>query len=121
MTNSATARAGAPHDVADLARRLSGYVVDLHAVALDDQTGRLHIPLVPAAGGPAGKLLVGRVADLTVERGRKVRWFGLDGLAYDPALRRLTVVSVNGLRLAVGVEALELTLRLPPERAGRRS
>jgi len=112
MSSSGKAQVCAPEDLGVLVRRLSGYVADLHAVALDDQTAKLHIPLARADAGFAGKLLVARVADLIVERDGQVRWFGLDGLAYDPVTRRLTLVAIKGLRLVAGVEALDLAVRL---------
>jgi hypothetical protein len=117
------ARIRTSEELGELARRLTGRFADLRAVALDDQNAKLHIPLVERVPDrhprprrtvrmrPAGKLVVRRVTDLIIETDGRMRWLALDGLAWDPHRSRLTVVEVDGLRLIVDVEELDVSRR----------
>jgi hypothetical protein len=119
------ARIRTADELGQLVGRLAGRFADLRAVALDDQTAKLHIPLVERVPDrlprprrstrtrPAGKLVVRRVTDLTVETDGRVRWFALDSLAWDPHRNRLTLVAVDGLSLTVDVEELDVSRRPP--------
>jgi hypothetical protein len=105
-----------------IVRRARGWACDVRAVALDDQTGKLHVPLVAkvdrrSAAGPvaAGELIVRRVEEFVVEGGTRRRWFDLDNLAYEPATRRVSIGSHGRSQFALTVEDLDVTLRIRPQ------
>ena len=94
----------------------------MRAVALDDQTGKLHVPLVvkvdrrsSPARVAAGELIVSRVEEFLVEGATRRRWFELDGLAYEPATRRVSIGSDGRSQFALTVEKLDITLRIRPQ------
>jgi len=95
----------------------------VRAVALDDQSGKLHVPLLakvdrrsPKAGAvAAGELIVRRVEEFQVEGDARRRWFELDGLAYEPATRRVSIGSNGRSQFALTVEELDVTLRIRPQ------
>ena len=106
----------------DVVRRTRGWSCDVRGVALDDQSGKLHIPFVekvdrrsPSGRMAAGELIVRRVEEFAVEGAARTRWFELDGLVYEPATRRLTIGSDGRSQFALTVEALDLTLRIRPQ------
>lgn len=117
------ARARTPAGLARLVRRLAGRVGDLRGVVLDDQTAKLHIPLAERVTDrhgrprgsprtrPAGRLLIGGVTDFSYETAGRHRWFGFDGLVWEPEPGRLTLVATDGLHLVAGVDGLDVTLR----------
>jgi len=105
-----------------IVRRARGLTCDVRAVALDDQTGKLHVPLlvkVDRRSSPvrvaAGELIVSRVEEFLVEGATRRRWFELDGLAYEPATRRVSIGSDGRSQFALTVEKLDITLRIRPQ------
>ena len=105
-----------------IVRRARGWTCDVRGVALDDQTGKLHVPLLekvdrraPSVRVAAGELIVRRVEDFLLEGAARTRWFELDGLAYEPATRRVSIGSGGRSQFAVTVEALDVTLRIRPQ------
>jgi hypothetical protein len=105
-----------------IVRRARGLTCDVRAVALDDQTGKLHVPLVikvdrrsSPARIAAGELIVSRVEEFLVEGATRRRWFELDGLAYEPATRRVSIGSDGRSQFALTVEKLDITLRIRPQ------
>jgi len=105
-----------------IVRRARGWTCDIREVALDDQAGKLHVPLLarvdrrsPSVRVAAGELIVRRVEDFLLEGAARTRWFELDGLAYEPATRRVSIGSGGRSQFAVTVEALDVTLRIRPQ------
>jgi hypothetical protein len=108
--------------LAAIVRRARGWTCDVRAVALDDQTGKLHVPLLAkvdrrASNGriAAGELIVRRVEEFLVEGAARCRWFELDGLAYEPATRRVSIRADGRSQFALTVEDLDVTLRIRPQ------
>jgi hypothetical protein len=106
----------------DVVRRARGWTCDVRGVALDDQSGMLHLPFVekvdrrsPSGRGTAGELIVRRVQEFLVEGAARTRWFELDGLLYEPATGRLSIGSDGRSQFALTVEALDVTLRTRPQ------
>jgi hypothetical protein len=106
----------------DLVRRARGWSCDVRGVALDDQSGKLHLPFVekvdrrsPSGRVAAGELIVRRVEEFLVEGAARIRWFELDGLLYDPATRRLSIGSDGRSHFSLTVETLDVTLRIRPQ------
>lgn len=106
----------------DVVRRTRGWSCDVRGVALDDQSGKLHIPFVekidrrtPSSRMAAGELIVRRVEEFAVEGAARTRWFELDSLVYEPATRRLSIGSDGRSQFALTVEALDVTLRIRPQ------
>ncbi|HEV8624818.1 MAG TPA: hypothetical protein VG034_10215 [Acidimicrobiia bacterium] len=94
----------------------------MRAVALDDQSGKLHVPLLAKVDRrsstvriAAGELIVSRVEEFLVEGATRRRWFDLDGLAYEPATRRVSIGSDGRSQFALTVEKLDVTLRIRPQ------
>ena len=94
----------------------------MRAVALDDQSGKLHIPLLAkvdrrssSVSVAAGELIVRKVEEFAVEGASRRRWFDLDGLAYEPATRRVSIRSDGRSQFALTVEELDITLRIRPQ------
>jgi len=94
----------------------------VRAVALDDQSGKLHIPLLAkvdrrssSVSVAAGELIVRKVEEFAVEGASRRRWFDLDGLAYEPATRRVSIGSDGRSQFALTVEELDITLRIRPQ------
>ena len=112
-----------PSGLRSILRRARGWSCDVRAVALDDQSGKLHVPLVeradrrsPSSRTPAGELIVHRVEEFLFEgAAARNRWFDLEGLAYEPATGRLTIASDGRSQFALTVEALDVTLRIRPQ------
>jgi hypothetical protein len=105
-----------------IVRRARGWTCDVRAVALDDQSGKLHIPLLAKVDRrssgvriAAGELIVKRVEEFLVEGAARRRWFELDGLAYEPTTRRISIRSDGRSQFAVTVEELDVTLRIRPQ------
>jgi hypothetical protein len=105
-----------------IVRRARGWTCDVRGVALDDQHGKLHLPLLekvdrrsPSVRVTAGELIVGRVEEFLIEGATRTRWFELDGLAYEPATRRLSIGSDGRSQFALTVEELDVTLRIRPQ------
>ena len=105
-----------------IVRRARGWTCDVRGVALDDQSGKLHLPFLekvdrrsPSARIAAGELIVRRVEEFLVEGATRTRWFELDGLAYEPATRRMSIGSGGRSQFALTVEALDVTLRIRPQ------
>jgi hypothetical protein len=102
-----------------IVRRTRGWSCDVRSVALDDQSGKLHVPFVekvdrrsPSARPAAGELIVRRVEEFAVEGATRNRWFELDGLVYEPSTRRLSIGSDGRSQFALTVESLDVTLRI---------
>jgi hypothetical protein len=104
-----------------IVRRARGWTCDVRAVALDDQSGKLHVPLLAKVDRrstvriAAGELIVSRVEEFLVEGATRRRWFELDGLAYEPATRRVSIGSDGRSQFALTVEELDVTLRIRPQ------
>ena len=104
-------------------RRARGWTCDVRGAALDDQSGKLHVPLVdrtgrraPAARIEAGELIVHRVEEFALEgASARARSFELDGIGYEPDTRRLSISSAGRNQFALTVEDLEVTLRIRPQ------
>ena len=67
-----------------IVRRARGWTCDIREVALDDQAGKLHVPLLarvdrrsPSVRVAAGELIVRRVEEFAIEVPRRTRWFEL--------------------------------------------
>ena len=108
--------------LAAIVHRARGWTCDVRSVALDDQSGKLHVPLLTkverrSASGriAAGELIVGRVEEFIVEGATERRWFELDGLAYEPTTRRVSIRSEGRSQFALTVEELDVTLRIRPQ------
>jgi hypothetical protein len=91
-------------------------------VALDDQSGKLHVPLLekgdrrPASTRLAvGELIVRRVEEFVVEGPARTRWFDLEGLVYEPASRRISIGPDGRSQFTVTVEALDVSLLIRPQ------
>jgi hypothetical protein len=105
-----------------IVRRARGWSCDVRAVALDDQSGKLHVPLVEKVERrsstvrvAAGELIVRRVEEFLVEGDTRRRWFELDGLVYEPSTRRVSIGSDGRSQFALTVEELDVTLRIRPQ------
>ena len=105
-----------------IVRRARGWTCDVRGVALDDQAGMLHVPLLekvdrraPSVRVAAGELIVRRVEEFLVEGAARTRWFELDGLAYEPATRRVSIGAGGRSQFALTVESLDVTLRIRPQ------
>jgi hypothetical protein len=104
-------------------RRARGWTCDVRGVALDDQSAKLHVPLLekvdrrsPSRRVPAGELIVHRVEEFLFEgAAARSRWFELDGLGYEPATGRLTIASDGRSQFTLTVETLDVTLRIRPQ------
>jgi hypothetical protein len=98
---SSALNAKSPSGLRSILRRARGWSCDVRAVALDDQSGKLHVPLVergdrrsPTPRAAAGELIVRRVEEFLFEgAASRNRFFDLDGLAYEPATGRLVIAS----------------------------
>lgn len=111
-----------PHGLKAIVRRARGWTCDVRAVALDDQSGKLHVPLLERVDGrgpscrvAAGELIVRRVEEFAVEGATRRRWFDLDGLAYEPATRRVSIAAEGRSQFGLTVETLDVTLRIRPQ------
>ena len=112
-----------PSGLRNILRRARGWSCDVRAVALDDQSGKLHVPLVeradrrsPSTRIAAAELIVRRVEEFLFEgASSRSRFFDLDGLAYEPATGRLTIASDGRSQFALTVEALDVSLRIRPQ------
>ena len=120
---SSAVKAKCPDGLRSILRRARGWTCDVRGVALDDQSGKLHVPLLekpdrrsPSRRVPAGELIVGRVEEFLFEGAAACsRWFELDGLGYEPATGRLTIVSDGRSQFTLTVETLDVTLRIRPQ------
>ena len=118
--NAVSARSA--RGLAAIVSRARGWTCDVRGVALDDQSGKLHVPLLTTVDRrstsgriAAGELIVGRVEEFVVEGATKRRWFELDGLAYEPTTRRVSIRSEGRSQFALTVEELDVTLRIRPQ------
>ena len=105
-----------------IVRRARGWTCDVRGVALDDQSGKLHLPFLEKVDGrspsvrvAAGELIVRRVEEFLIEGAARTRWFDLDRLVYEPATRRVSIGSDGRSQFALTVEALDITLRIRPQ------
>jgi hypothetical protein len=105
-----------------IVRRARGWTCDVRAVALDDQSGTLHVPLLekvdrraPSTRLAAGELIVRRVEEFAIDGPARTRWFELGRLAYDRAIRRVTIGPDGRSQFTLTVEALDVTLRIRPQ------
>jgi hypothetical protein len=120
---SSAVNAKSPAGLRSILRRARGWMCDVRGVALDDQSGKLHVPLLdrpdrrsPSRRVPAGELIVGRVEEFLFESAAaRSRWFELDGLGYEPGTGRLTIVSDGRSQFTLTVETLDVTLRIRPQ------
>lgn len=103
-------------------RRARGLTCDVRAVVLDDQSGKLHVPLLetvdrrsPSGRVAAGELIVRRVEEFQIEGPVRTRWFELGGLAYEPDARRVSIGPDGRSQFALTVESLDVTLRIRPQ------
>ena len=108
--------------LAAIVHRARGWSCDVRSVALDDQSGRLHVPLLAKVDRrsttervPAGELVVNLVEEFVVEGATRRRWFELDGVAYEPMTRRVSIRSDGRSQFALTVEKLDVTLRIRPQ------
>lgn len=121
--SSAALRANSPEGLRSILRRARGWTCDVRGVALDDQSGKLHVPLLekvdrrsPSRRVPAGELIVNRVEEFLVEgAASRSRSFELDGLTYEPTTGRLTIASDGRTQFALAVDSLDVTLRIRPQ------
>jgi hypothetical protein len=106
-------KAGTPRELAEIAGLVVGRSCDLRSVALDDQGGKLHVPLVDHSGGGGAdsELIVRRVVEFSVHATAGSRVFDVDGLSYDRRTRRVSVHSDGGLDVVVTVERLDVALQ----------
>jgi hypothetical protein len=118
--NAVNARS--PRGLTAIVRRARGWTCDVRGVALDDQSGKLHVPLLTKVDRrssivrvAAGELIVSRVEEFQVEGATRRRWFELDGLAYEPRTRRVLIGSDGRSQFALTVEELDVTLRIRPQ------
>jgi hypothetical protein len=105
-----------------IVRRARGWTCDVRAVALDDQSGKLHVPLLekvdrrsPSVRVAAGELIVRRVDEFAIEGPARTRYFELGRLAYDRATRRVSIGPEGRSQFGLTVEALDVTLRIRPQ------
>jgi len=106
-----------------IVRRARGWTCDVRAVALDDQSGKLHVPLLekvdngraPSGRIAAAELIVHRVEEFLIEGATRRRWFELDGVAYEPATRRVSIGADGRSQFGITVEELDVTLRIRPQ------
>ena len=106
-----------------IVRRARGWTCDVRAVALDDQSGKLHVPLLgkvdrrsPSVRVAAGELIVRRVEEFAIEGPARTRWFELGRLSYDRDTRRVSIGPEGRSQFDLTVEALDVTLRIRPAR-----
>jgi hypothetical protein len=109
-------------ELRDIVRRARGWACDVRGVALDDQSGKLHLPFLekvdrrsPSVRNAVGEMIVRRVEEFLVEAAARTRWFELDGIVYEPATRRLSIGSDGRNQFALTVEQLDVTLRIRPQ------
>jgi hypothetical protein len=102
-----------------IVRRARGWTCDVQGVALDDQSGKLHVPLLekvdrrsPSARVAVAELIVRRVEEFLIEGPARTRWFELDRLVYEPASRRVSIGADGGSQFGLTVEELDVTLRI---------
>lgn len=122
-TRSSAVNATTQKGLRSILRRARGWSCDVRAVALDDQSGKLHVPLheradrrSPSSRAAAAELIVRRVEEFLFEgAASRTRFFDLDGLAYEPKTGRLTIASDGRSQFALTVEALDVTLRIRPQ------
>ena len=119
-SNAVNARSA--RGLAAIVRRARGWTCDVRFVALDDQSGKLHLPLLAKVERrsstdrvAAGELVVNRVEEFVIEGAARRRWFEIDGLAYEPATRRISIRSDGRSQFALTVEDLDVTLRIRPQ------
>ncbi|MDQ1501963.1 MAG: hypothetical protein QOI86_5303 [Actinomycetota bacterium] len=105
-----------------IVRRARGWTCDVRGVALDDQSGKLHLPFLekldrrsPPVRVTAGELIVRRVEEFLVDGAARTRWFELDGFAYDEVTRRFSIASDGRSQFVLTVEELDITLRIRPQ------
>ena len=107
-----------PNGLRAIMRRARGLTCDVRAVALDDQSGKLHVPLLAtvdrrsSAGRVAAELIVRRVEEFQIEGPARTRWFELGGLAYEPDTRRVSIGPDGRSQFSLTVESLDVTLRI---------
>jgi hypothetical protein len=106
-------RAGTPEELADIAGLVVGRCCDLRSMALDDQGGKVHVPVVDRSSetGAVFELIVRRVIELSAYAPRGSRLFDIDALGYDERARRVLIRSDGGLDMIVTVERLDVALR----------
>jgi hypothetical protein len=107
-----------------IVRRARGWTCDIREVALDDQAGKLHLPLLakvdrrtPSVRVAVGELIVRRVEEFAIEGSTRARWFELGRLSYDCATRRVSIGPEGRTQFDLTVESLDISLRIRP--AGR--
>jgi hypothetical protein len=102
-----------------IVRRARGWTCDIREVALDDQAGKLHVPLLekadrrsPSARVAAGELIVRRVEEFAIDGPPRTRLFEFGRLAFDPDTRRISIGPEGRSHFRLTVEALDVTLRI---------
>ena len=105
-----------------IARRARGWTCDVRAVALDDQSGNLHVPLLervdrrsPSVRVTAGELIVRRVEEFAIAGPPRTRWFELGRLSFDGDTRRMSIGPEGRSQFDLTVEALDVSLRIRPQ------
>ena len=105
-----------------IARRARGWTCDVRAVALDDPTGKLHVPLLekvdrrsPSVRVTAGELIVRRVEEFAIAGPPRTRWFELGRLSYERDGRRMSIGPEGRSQFDLTVETLDVTLRIRPQ------
>lgn len=105
--------AGSSEALSEMVGLLRGRVCDVREVALDDQAGKLHFPIVGGRGSaPAGELVVRGVVEFAVGDIAGLGCFEIDGLAYDDRSGRLSIRSGQVERFRLTVERVDVTLSL---------
>ncbi len=106
-------RAATSEELVAIADLAVGRSCDLRSMALDDQGGKLHVPLADrsSAAGAVSELIVRRVIEFSAYAPRGSRLFDIDGLSYDERTRRVLIRSDAGLDMVVTVERLDVVLR----------
>lgn len=113
-----TRRVQGANDLDVLVGLIRGRACDLHLVALDDQSGRLHIPILRSRGSKRspgrsveGELTVRSVVEFSLAGSTSVRWFNLDGLSYQQRTHQLAISSDRALQFLLTVERLDVAVR----------
>jgi hypothetical protein len=120
-------KAMAAGELAAVAELVRGRGCDLRSVALDDEQGVLHVPMldrsvaVPGRRAAAGQrraaqvtaeLVVRRIVEFSLEAATGTDWFDLDAIVYDEASQRLSIGSTSPLRFVLTVDDLDVSLRI---------
>lgn len=99
-----------------------GRACDFKSVVLDDQAGKLHVPVMGQAARrtdrhrSGGELIVHRVVEFSIEDRPRAGRLDLDDLGYDADSRQLSIRSHRAMLFLLTVEYLDLTLTIDASR-----